>query len=102
MMKRILLTAGLVAFAGYAVAQTTVVVSPEQETVIREYEVTHQPAPVEVPADLTLEVGTALPETIELQPLEAPNLDVQYRYFVVDGRTVLVEPETRKIIHIIQ
>jgi len=101
-MKRLILTTAFVALAGYASAQTTVVISPEQETVIREYVVTHQPAPVEVPADLTLKVGTALPETIELQPLEAPNLEVEYRYFVVDGRTVLVEPETRKIVQIIQ
>jgi len=101
-MKRLLLTVTFAAFAGVASAQTTVVISPEQATVIREYIVTQEPAPVELPADLTLEVGTALPETIELRPLEAPDLDVQYRYVVVDGRTFLVELETREIVHIIE
>lgn len=101
-MNRLLLTASFVVMAGMATAQTTVVISPEQETVIREYVVTQEPAPIEVPADVTIEVGTALPETIELRQLEAPDLEVQYRYVVVDGRTLLVEPETREIIHIIE
>ncbi|WEX11628.1 DUF1236 domain-containing protein [Chelativorans sp. AA-79] len=100
-----LLTATVTAFlltggAGYA--QTTVVISPEQETVIREYVVEHQVEPVAPPADVTIEVGTTLPDTIELHPLEAPDLEAEYRYVVVDGRTVLVEPETRRIVHIIQ
>lgn len=99
-MRRILLTAAAAAFAGTAMAQT-VVITPEQETVIREYVVTHQPQPVEMP-ELTLEVGTPLPEAIELQPLDAPDLGVQYRYFVVDGRTVLVEPQTREIVYILE
>ncbi|GAA4534717.1 DUF1236 domain-containing protein [Chelativorans composti] len=100
-MRRILLTAAAAAFAGTAMAQT-VVITPEQETVIREYVVTHQPQPVEMPPELTLEVGTPLPEAIELQPLDAPDLGVQYRYFVVDGRTVLVEPQTREIVYILE
>lgn len=35
-------------------------------------------------------IGTALPDTVELY--EVP--DVQYRYVIVDGRTVLVDPGT--------
>jgi len=90
----------LLSGAAYA-QQTTVVISPEQETVIREYVVQHQVEPIQPPADLTLEVGATLPETIELHPLEAPDLDVDYQYVVVDGRTVLVDPGTRKVVHII-
>lgn len=41
-------------------------------------------------------IGTALPDTVELY--EVP--DVQYRYVIVDGRTVLVDPGTRKIVKI--
>jgi hypothetical protein len=98
------LTAGLTAallMTGVAFAQT-VVISPEQETVIREYVTTQQVQPVEIPADVTIEIGATLPETIELHAVEAPDVDVEYRYVVVEGRTVLVEPETRKIVHIIQ
>ncbi|WP_309084465.1 DUF1236 domain-containing protein [Chelativorans sp.] len=91
----------LVAATGVAAAQT-VVISPEQETVIREYVVERQVQPITPPADVTIEVGATLPDTVELQAIEAPDVDVQYRYVVVEGRTVLVEPETRKIVHIIQ
>jgi len=97
------LTTAFAAFlllSGAAYAQT-VVVSPEQETVIREYVVQQEVQPITPPADVTIEVGSTLPETIELRPLEAPELEVEYQYVVVDGRTVLVEPETRRIVHII-
>jgi hypothetical protein len=43
-----------------------------------------------------LNVGTALPDTGELH--EVPN--VQYRYVVIDDRTVLVDPGTRKIVKV--
>jgi hypothetical protein len=79
---------------GGAAAQD-VVIQPEQDTVIREY-VHKQPlASVKIPG-VELNVGTALPDTVELH--EVPN--VQYRYVVVDGRTVLVDPGTRKIVKV--
>lgn len=78
-----------------AVAAQDVVVTPEQDTVVREY-VKKQPlASVKLP-DVELNVGTALPDTFELH--EVPN--VKYRYTVVDNRTVLVDPSTRKIVKV--
>jgi hypothetical protein len=90
--------AGIVLLAGIgAAAAQDVIIQPEQETVIREY-VKKQPlASVKVPG-VELNIGTALPDTVELH--EVP--DVQYRYVVVDGQTVLVDPGTRKIVKIIQ
>lgn len=88
--------------AGPSLAQTSVVISPEQETVIREYVVTQEVQPIEIPADVTIEVGSTLPDTIELRALEAPDLDVEYQYVVLDGQTVLVEPSTREIVYIVQ
>ena len=88
----------LLGSAGLALAQTTVVVSPEQETVIREYVKKKPLASISVPG-IELNIGTALPDTVELHTIDAP--DVKYRYVVVDNRTVLVEPETRKIIRIL-
>ena len=88
--------AGFLLLAGIgAAAADTVIIQPEQETVIREY-VKKQPlASVTLPG-LELNVGTALPDTVELR--EVP--DVQYRYVVIDNRTVLVDPGTRKIIKV--
>ncbi len=87
------------ALAGSALAQTTVVIKPEQETLIRDYVVTQKVAPAEI-TGVEIAVGATLPETVELHALEVP--DVTYRYVVVDGKTVLVEPETRKIVHVIE
>lgn len=84
----------LLAGVGAAAAQD-VVVTPEQDTVVREY-VKKQPlASVKVPG-VELNVGTALPDTVEVH--EIPN--VKYRYTVIDNRTVLVDPGTRKIVKV--
>ncbi|MBZ9798347.1 DUF1236 domain-containing protein [Mesorhizobium sp. ES1-4] len=86
----------LLAGVGAAAAED-IIVQPEQETVIKEY-VTKQPlASVKVPG-VELNIGTALPDTVELH--EVPN--VKYRYTVIDNRTVVVDPGTRKIVKIIQ
>lgn len=84
--------------AGYAAAQT-VVIQPEQETVIREYVKKQPAASVELPG-VQLNVGTVVPDTVELHTIDQP--DIQYRYVVVDGQTVLVDPGTRKIVQVIR
>jgi hypothetical protein len=87
----------LAASAGLVSAQT-VVIQPEQETVIREY-VKKQPlASIDLPG-IELNIGTKLPDTVELHAIDVP--DVKYRYVLVGGRTVLVEPSTREIVHIL-
>ncbi|QIA23191.1 DUF1236 domain-containing protein [Mesorhizobium sp. AA22] len=90
--------AGFLLLAGIgAVAAQDVIIAPEQETVIREY-VKKQPlASVELPG-VELNIGSTLPETVVLH--EVP--DTEYRYVVVDNRTVVVDPGTRKIVKIIQ
>lgn len=98
-MKRMLAAAAVafsIAGAGAAFAQDVVIV-PEQETVIREY-VKKQPlASVTLPG-VELNIGSTVPDTVELHAVDVP--EVKYRYVVVDGRTVLVEPETRRIVHV--
>jgi hypothetical protein len=87
--------------AGVAAAQD-VVIAPEQETVIREYVVKQQVQPIAPPPDVEITVGSTLPDTVEVQALEVPDIQTKYSYVVLDGRTVLVDPGTRKIVHIIQ
>ena len=90
----------LVLSAGAAAAQT-IVIQPEQETVIREY-IVENPAPVvEVPSDFTVEVGSTLPDIVEVEPVQVERLDGSYSYVVVNDRTLVVEPETRRIVHIL-
>ncbi|RWO19036.1 MAG: DUF1236 domain-containing protein, partial [Mesorhizobium sp.] len=52
---------------------------------------------VKIPG-VELNIGSTLPETVELH--EVPN--TKYRTVVVDNRTVVVDPGTRKIIKIIE
>ncbi|MBZ9896150.1 DUF1236 domain-containing protein [Mesorhizobium sp. B2-2-4] len=88
--------AALLLLAGVgAVAAQDVVITPEQDTVVRKY-VKKQPLASVNLLGLELNVGTALPDTVELH--EVPN--VKYRYVVIDNRTVLVDPGTRKIVKV--
>src|SRR5690606_107414 len=101
-MKNILITtlATTALAAGLSIAQAqTVVVTPEQETVIREYVVQQEIEPVEIGPDVEVSVGTTIPDEVELHAVEADGLDANYEYVVVDGRTVLVEPGSRRIVH---
>ncbi|GLS41009.1 hypothetical protein GCM10010869_66060 [Mesorhizobium tianshanense] len=89
--------AGLVLLAGVGVATADqVIVTPEQQTVIREY-VDRQPLASISLLGVELNVGSTLPDTVELQPIP----DVEYRYVVVDNHTVLVDPGTRRIVQVI-
>src|SRR5882724_10472775 len=99
--------AGLALIAGLGVAaadevlvtqpQQQVIVTPEQRTVVRQYVHKHPLASVSL-LGVELNVGSALPDTVELQQVP----DVQYRYAIVDNHTVLVDPRTRRIVEVIQ
>ncbi|TIN69129.1 MAG: DUF1236 domain-containing protein, partial [Mesorhizobium sp.] len=74
-----------------------IIVTPEQQTVVKEYVHKHPIASVNI-LGLELGVGSTVPDTVELR--EVP--DVQYRYAVVNDRTVLIDPGTRRVIHVIE
>ncbi len=95
-MKTIL--AGLVLTAGVHVAfAQDVIIAPEQETVIREYVRSKPLASIDLPG-IELNIGSSVPETVELHKIEQP--DVAYSYTVVGDRTVIVDPGTRKIVKV--
>ncbi len=90
--------AGLALMAGLSVAAADeVIVTPEQQTVVKEYVHKHKVASVNV-LGLELGLGSTVPDTVELQTV--PN--VQYRYAVVNDHTVLIDPSTRKVIQVIE
>ena len=74
-----------------------VIITPEQDTVIREYVQKKPLASITLPG-VELNIGSALPETVELHKFDSP--DVKYDYVVIDNRTVLVDPGTRKIVKV--
>jgi len=75
-----------------------VVITSEQDVVIREYVKKKPLASVALPG-VELNIGTALPETVVVHRFEEVP-DVKYEYVVIDNRTVLVEPGTRKIVKV--
>jgi len=96
----ILAGALLAATASAAFAQT-VVLQPDEEVVVREYIVKQPPPDVVLPDDFELSVGTVVPESVMVSPLDAPGIEKRYDYMVVQGRGVLVDPDTREIVEIL-
>ena len=90
----------LLAGAGLAAADT-IVLTPEETTAVREYVVTQKVTPIEAPSGFTVSVGATLPETVEVHALAVPTIKQKYSYTVVGKQTVVVEPDTRKIVHVI-
>jgi hypothetical protein len=109
-MKRALMAASVIAaLAGApAFAQTvgvgpaeTIVVEPQQRTVIRDYVVKERVAPVTVKERIA--VGATLPADVELRAVPStwgPKLS-KYRYVYSNDRVYLVEPSNRTVIQVI-
>jgi hypothetical protein len=87
----------LVASVTGAAAQT-VVLTPDQETTVREYIVQQKRASVALP-DLDVDVGVEVPGSVELYPVPAVP---QYRYAVINDTPVLVDPATRTVVEVIE
>ena len=89
----------LLAGTAFATAQT-VVVTPEQEVVVREYVKTN-PVVVDRPSNFELVLGAIIPDILKPGELAENTLPTKYQYVQMDNRTVLIDPSTRKVVHII-
>lgn len=75
--------------------------APQQQVAVRQYVVRQNVPSVRVQEQVV--VGQALPATVELRTLPADvGVQTQYRYSVVNDQTVLVDPQTRQVVQIIQ
>ncbi|WP_315919641.1 DUF1236 domain-containing protein [Mesorhizobium sp. SP-1A] len=103
-MIRKFILAGTLAAASFTTAALaqTVVLQPQEQVVVKEYVVKHPPAEVTIPEGYSAVVGEKVPDTITVTPLDAPGLSKQYEYVVIDGRTVLVDPDTREVVQILE
>jgi len=103
-MKKLFLAAAIAIAPVAALAQTstttTTTVTTEQQSKVRAYVVKEKPASMKITESVT--VGAALPSSVTLQTLPADVGVTQYRYAVVNDKTVLVEPSSRKIVQIIE
>jgi hypothetical protein len=92
------LAALMVSASAIVAGAQDIIVTPEQDTVIHEYVKKKPLASVSVPG-IELNIGSSVPDTVELYSFEEVP-DVRYRYVVIDDRTVLVDPATRRIIKV--
>lgn len=92
---------GLLLAGASVAAADTIVVTPEEQTAIRDYVVTQKVTPIDPPSGVEISVGATLPDTVEVHALDVPKVKTEYDYVVVGKQTVLVEPKTRKIIQVI-
>lgn len=111
-MRKLLMAAVLVGFAGAAFAQTgstttsttttTTKFEPAWRSEIKEYVVKEKRTAVPPPAGYTVSVGTPLPPAVELYsfPTSAPY--AKYRYSVVGNETVVVDPSDRRVVEVIR
>ncbi len=81
----------------------SITIAPEKRTIIRERLSTAKPVTVQE----NVTVGWTVPETVELQTVPDTIVsdipDVKgYRYFVYNDNVVLVDPETRKVVTIVE
>ena len=114
MRRTILSGVAVLALVGPALAQTTtiqpapapgasatVTLAPEQRTRIKQYVVQQKVKPATIRERVT--VGATLPADVELATVPAdwgPDLG-RYRYFYAQDNVYLVEPSSRRIVHVI-
>jgi hypothetical protein len=94
----------LVLTAGGASAQDTPApgpISPAQEVRIRAFVASENRTSVAVPASFRLAVRAEIPQSADLYEFEEDLGLGQHRYTIISGRTVIVDPSTRKIVSII-
>jgi len=86
-------------------AEATLTITPEHRTFFKDYVVKEHIKPVHVRE--TIAVGTAVPQDVELQAVpqavitEVPEVQ-NYQYFDWDGKVVVVDPQTRQVVQIIE
>jgi hypothetical protein len=112
MKKAYLLIAGAALIATPVLAQTTMspgsssatttttTITSEDAGKVRQY-ITRERTP-SVTVREEVRVGASLPESVEIRSFPAEVGVSKYRYTVVNGRTVLVEPGSRRIVQIVE
>ncbi len=73
---------------------------PNRRPIVREY-VRTNPVVVERPSNFELVIGAIVPDIFKPGELAENTLPNRYQYVVMDGHTVLIDPQTRRVVHII-
>jgi hypothetical protein len=106
--KPIIAAAAFVLIAGPALAQTmsetktttTTTIAPAEETEMNSYVVQEHHAMVPAPPGFTITTGAVVPQSVELYSFPAER-HWAYEYATIGDQTVLVDPQTRAVVHIL-
>ena len=92
----------VVSSAAFAQVNAQITIGQPEQTRIREYVVKEKVKPVMVKEKVT--VGGTLPADVELHavPSDWGTSVSKYRYVYTDNHVVLVEPSSRRIVHIVE
>jgi hypothetical protein len=106
-MKPIIAAFVMTLAAGAAAAQTTTVtkqttITRQDEPKISEYVFKEHVRPVPPPPGWTAAPGRIIPNAVELHPFPTGVPWHTYRYAVIGGETVLVDPATRHVVTVIR
>jgi|SRR5579863_8280872 len=105
-MKPFVIAAAFSLIAGTALAQgmsqtvTTTTISPADETEMQNYIVKEHRAAIVPPSGFVVTDGAVLPGSVQLYTFPAER-HWNYEYTTFGDETVLVDPNTRQIVHII-
>jgi hypothetical protein len=106
--KPFIAAAAFVLIAGPALAQsmtetkttTTTTIAPADETQMQEYVVHEHRAMVPAPSGFTVTTGAVVPQAVELYSVPAER-HWNYEYATIGNQTVLVDPHTREVVHVL-
>ncbi len=96
-------TAPMTPGASSTTTTTTTTITPAQETAVKTYVMKEKTSAVSLPSGTTLSEGAVLPQTVTLSKFDNSVTGMStYNYVVVDGRTAIVEPSSRRVVKIIE
>ena len=81
---------------------TTTTITPQQETAIRTYVTKEKTRSVAAPSGFSITTGATLPQDVELHSFGSDVGVSQYRYVIMNDRTVLVDPTTRRVVRMVE
>src|ERR1700742_3563562 len=79
---------------------TTTTIAPADETEMREYVVREHRPMIAPPAGFTVNTGVVVPEAVQLYSFPAER-HWRYENATLGDQTVLVDPGTRRVVHIL-
>lgn len=101
MLKISMVSALMAAATGSAAYAQTIVLEPEDEIIVREYVLTQPRRHVVIPEGYEVVIGERLPDTIVVEPLDPVGFEQELEYVFIGDRAVLVDPQTREIVTVL-